>query len=218
MKMKIQDIYTHYQIPENLQLHMYRVTAVGLLVADLIGNSIKLDKKIITIALLLHDVGNIIKFNLGNSTILKSDEVEQLKKVKDAFISKYGDDEHLATIKIVNELNVPTKVVEILENIGSSKVHVTIHSEDWYWKVCSYADFRVAPYGVVSVEERFDDVIQRYKDRAHVLADVEKTLEKRDNCLILEKQIQAESMSPLSEINDAKITHLLRELREFNIA
>ncbi len=215
--MKIKDIYIKYQIPENLQLHMYRVAAVGLLVLDLLDKNIKLDKNIITTTLLLHDVGNIVKFNFENNNLLKDDEIEHLKQVRDGFISKYGNEEHLATLNIVNELKVPAKVIEILENTGSSKIDLTIQSDDWYKKVCSYADFRIAPYGIVSVEERFDDVIKRYEGRDHVLADVEKTIEKKNYCLGLEKQIQEKSLTSLSLIDDSKIKHLIEELKEYNI-
>ena len=215
--MEIKDIYNQYKIPENLRLHMYRVAAVGLLVADLLGDNVLLDKDIIKKTLLLHDIGNIVKFNFENNTLLKEGEVEYFKKVRDEFISKYGAEEHVVTLNIVKELNVPAKVIEILENTGSSKIHLTIKSDDWYKKVCSYADFRVAPYGVVSVEERFDDVIKRYQGREHVLADIEKTIEKKNNCLILEEQIQQRSVSPLSIINDEKIEGLIEELKEYNI-
>ncbi len=215
--MKTADIYTKYQIPENLQLHMYRVAAVGLVVADFIGDSVKLDKDIVTTTLLLHDVGNIIKFNLEHNSLLADEEIARLKQIKEEFILKYGNEEHEATLKIVNELNVPAKVIDILENTGSSKIHLTIDSDDWYRKVCSYADFRVAPYGVVSVEERFADVIKRYEGRDHVLADIEKTIQKKNNCLILESQIQKKSKSPLSTIDNEKIEALIEELKAYNI-
>lgn len=214
--MKISEIYNQYQIPKNLQEHMYRVAAVGMTVTDFIKDSVPLDKDIITTTLLLHDMANIIKFSFDGKVSTEED-VEHLKKVQQDFISKYGNEEHIATQTIARELHVPEKVINILQNTGSSKIHITTESTDWYRKVCSYADFRVAPYGIVTVNERFDDVVKRYEGREHVLSDIQKTEEKRNNCLILEKQIQEKSVFPLEEITDTKIESVLKKLFDYEI-
>ncbi|MFA6514752.1 MAG: hypothetical protein WCT42_00605 [Candidatus Paceibacterota bacterium] len=214
--MKIKDIYNKYQIPEHLRQHMYRVTAVGLLVNDFLSDFVKLDKNILSTAMLLHDIGNIIKFDL-NSDLLKKENIENLEKIKNDFILKYGDDEHIATLSIVKEIKVNQKVIDILDNIGSSKIQSTIDSDDWYKKVCSYSDFRVAPYGVTSIEERFNDVIKRYKGLGHILGDVEKTEQKKIDALTLESQIQEKCSSSLDLINDLKIKNIVEMLEEYEI-
>ncbi len=214
--MKISEVYSQYQIPKNLQEHMYRVAAVGMTVTDFIKDSVPLNKDIVTKTLLLHDMANIIKFSFDGKVSTEED-AEYLKKVQHDFISKYGSEEHVATQTIAKELHSSEKVIDILENTGSSKIHTTIESDDWYRKICSYADFRVAPYGIVTVNERFDDVLKRYEGREHVLADIQKTEEKRNNCLILEKQIQEKSPYPLDEITDAKIESVLTELFDYEM-
>ena len=73
-------------------------------------------------------------------------------------------------MQIARELDVSGESIYILENSGSSKVGEIVEGDNWYRKVCAYSDFRVAPYGVVSVDERFDDVVKRYKGRNHPLA------------------------------------------------
>ena len=60
--MKISEIYQKYQIPPHLQLHMYRVSAVAWTICDNFDE--ELDKIKIVAADLLHDMGNIIKFDL----------------------------------------------------------------------------------------------------------------------------------------------------------
>ncbi len=214
--MKIFEIYNKYQVPKNLQEHMYRVAAVGMTVAEFIKDSVLLDIDIVAKTLLLHDMANIIKFSFDGKVTTEED-VEYLKQVQQDFIQKYGDEEHIATFAIAKELGVPKKVVDILNNTGSSKIHLTIESDDWYRKVCSYADFRVAPYGIVTVNERFDDVIKRYEGRVHVLSDIQKTEEKRKNCLILETQIQEKSAYPLDDITNEKIELLLKELPDYEL-
>lgn len=214
--MKINEIYNKYHIVENLQNHMYRVAAVGSLIVDYLGSNIKLDKDIVIKTLLLHDLGNILKFDF-NSDLLNKEDVENLKKTREEFILKYGDNEHSVTQNIIREIGVSDKILEILENTGSSKVYSVVDSDNWYFKICSYADFRVAPYGVVSIDERFDDVVKRYKGRDHILSDIKNTEHKRMGCLALEKQIQEKCKIPLLEINNSIIEPIVYKLLEYEI-
>ncbi len=213
--MKISEIYDRYNIQANLQLHMYRVAAVGQSLVAGLDKEIVLDKNVVTTVLLLHDMGNIIKFDLKPGNIFTAGEIEYWKKIQQETIVKYGSDEHEVTLMICKEIGVSPQILDILKNIGSSKIDPTLESSDWYQKICSYADFRVAPYGVVSVTERFDDVLKRYKDRDHVLADQKKTEEKKRLALLLESQIQKRVVASLSLIDDKKIMPLLHELPDF---
>jgi len=214
--MKINEIYTQYHIVKNLQNHMYRVASVGSLVIDFLDESIKLDKDIVIRTLLLHDLGNILKFDF-NSNLLNKGDVEKIKKIREEFILKYGNDEHSVTQNIVRKIGVEDKILEILENTGSSKVYSVIDSDNWYFKICSYADFRVAPYGVVSIDERFDDVVKRYEGRDHVLSDIKNTEHKRLGCLALEKQIQDKCSLNLLDISDSSIENIMKELKKYVI-
>lgn len=59
----IHGIYERFRIPGNLQMHMFRVAGVG----ELISNNWKgldISKEDIVAALLIHDIGNIVKFNM----------------------------------------------------------------------------------------------------------------------------------------------------------
>jgi hypothetical protein len=215
--MKISEIYKKYDIPENLQQHMYRVAAVGFLVAGYLEKTIELDKDIIVTELLLHDMGNIIKYDFGKSIVFSPEETARLKKVRTDFITKYGEEEHVATIKIAQELGVPEKVLEIMSMSGSSNLQSALESSDWYRKVCSYADFRVGPHGIVSVVERFDDILKRYEGRNHTLSDKDRTLKKKQNAILLEKQIQDLISISLLDINDKLIEPIVRGFYNYEI-
>ncbi len=215
--MKISEVYKKYNIPENLQEHMYKAAAVGFIVAGLLEKKIELDVDIIVTELLLHDMGNIIKFDFGPHIEFSKEETEKLKKVKADFIEKYGSEEHVATSKIAEELGVDIRVQELLEDSGSSKLMAAIDSTDWYAKICTYADLRVAPYGIVSVEERFADIIKRYKGRDHALSDLEKTEKKKELGLILEQQIQEQAPTSLSLINEAMIAPTVKGFRNYTL-
>lgn len=215
--MKISEIYSKYQIPEILQNHMYRVAAIGRLVTESLTSQVDLDIDIVTKELLLHDMGNILKIPVKGNNLFTEQEQIRLVKVQEEFAGKYGKEEHIATFTIAKELRVPEKVIYILENTGSSKLHLTVESNDWYLKVCSYADFRVSPKEIVTITERFDEIIQRYSGREHVLADIEKTEKKKQLALVLEKQIQEKSKIPLNEINSEQVFAVAEGLKDYEI-
>ena len=215
--MKISEIYSKYKIPNILQNHMYRVAAIGRVIVESLKPSVDLDIDIVTKELLLHDMGNILKIPVKGNVLFTEEEQIDLIKIQEEFSQKYGNEEHVATLTIAKELGVPEKVIYILENTGSSKLHLTVESDDWYLKVCSYADFRVSPKEIVTITERFDEVIKRYAGREHVLADVEKTEKKKQLALVLEKQIQEKSQISLNQINSDQILADVESLRNYEI-
>jgi hypothetical protein len=73
--MKILDIYKDYQIPDNLQLHQLRVAGVAKLTFDN-WLSEKPDINLITSVCLLHDMGNIIKFDFEKFPQLVEGDIE----------------------------------------------------------------------------------------------------------------------------------------------
>lgn len=214
--MKTSEIYSKYQIPSVLRNHMYRVAAVARILVQSLKPEVRLDIDLVTKAMLLHDMGNVIKSPVANNVLYTEEERIDLRKVEE-FIKSYGDNEHTVTMAIARELNVPEKVLYILENIGSSRLHLTVDLNDWYIKLCSYSDFRVAPTGIVSVEERFDEVIRRYAGSQHALADVEKTEKKKQLALVLEKQIQEVCNISLNEIDIEKVEEVAKELEGYEI-
>lgn len=215
--MKISEIYKKYQIPEILQNHMYKVAAVGVLIVKSLEKNIEFDINIVIKELLLHDMGNILKIPVKGNSFFSEKEQGLLIKIQEDFSQKFGKEEHGATLKIAKEIGISEDIIYILENTGSSKLSSTIDSNNWYLKVCSYADFRVSPKNIVSITERFDEIIQRYSGGDHILANIEKTEHKKHLALVLEKQIQDKSKNLLSEINDDKVAPIVEMLKDFEI-
>lgn len=214
--MKTSEIYSKYMIPTILRNHMYRVTAIARILVESLKSEVALDIDLVTKAMLLHDMGNIIKSPAANDVLYTEEEIKELRKVEE-LIKRYGNNEHTVTMTIARELHVPEKVLYILEHIGSSRLHLTVDLDDWYIKLCSYSDFRVAPTGVVSVEERFDEVVRRYAGSQHALADVEKTEKKKQLALVLEKQIQKVCNISLDKIDIEKVEKIAKELEDYYV-
>ena len=88
--MTISQIYNKYSIPINLKKHMLRVAAVGKIICDN-TKDIKINKNLIIKTLLLHDIGNILKFDFSKTNLLDPQDkkrVKQLRKTQQLFLEK----------------------------------------------------------------------------------------------------------------------------------
>ncbi len=157
--MIISDIYKTYTIPPHLQLHQLRVAAVGKLVAEVHHA----DEHTVVSACLLHDMGNIIKFKLDRfPEFLEPEGYEYWKKVQADFMQKYGTDEHLATLMICDELGVSDAVLGCIRAVGMTKAHANIATGTREEQITNYADLRIGPKGLISIQERLADGKVRY--------------------------------------------------------
>jgi hypothetical protein len=162
--MEITEIYSKYQIPPNLQEHMFRVAGLARLIANS-WKGPKIDVDVISDACLLHDLGNIIKFDFENFPELLGTEQKNIahwKDVKKGMQSKYGLDEDVATVRMIEELEVRPEVKYIVENWGFKNFKRIDESENIEWKICVYADHRVSPNGIVTLEENLENKRKRY--------------------------------------------------------
>lgn len=151
--------------------------------------------------------------------LLDEDErdLSHWESIKQEMIAKYGPDEHIATQRMAEKYTDNHRVLWLLSNMGSSNLHKTLKLDDWELKVVSYADFRVGPHGFLSVEERFADIIDRYKGRDHELSKIEKTLQKKMYCLQLEKQIQEKLSANVRELPKDDLESQLGALAKFEV-
>jgi len=205
--MTIADVYSRYQIMPSLQQHMYRVTAVSLMVSSHLKKS--LDPVMVMKACLLHDMGNILKFNFDLfPEFLEPEGKEYWQHVKDMMEKKYGPDEHEATLKIVKELAMSDRIYELVDIFSFSKAKEIFESGDIERMICSYSDMRVAPHGVVSLVDRLADGRKRFKvnkqryDREELFAEMTGYLGKIEVHLfsqsdIVPEKITNESVEPL---------------------
>lgn len=212
--MKISEVYEKYEVPPNLQQHMIRVASVGAWIADH-WSTHDLNKVPIVQALLLHDMGNIIKFDFSLPHLLgeESKNVEHWKAVQQRFKEKYGD-EHVATSEIAKEVGLSPLGFEYLKAVGSSHLKDAVRIGDFNKKICCYSDFRVDPFGIVMVNKRFDDIVARYRGRDHELGNIEETERRRGYCLELEKQLQEYVKEDLQKLDNEMLSSYYQEVTE----
>ncbi len=192
---RITDIYRRYNILENIQQHQFRVAGVAMLICEMLqkekGDALSLNRKEIVTACLLHDMGNILKIPLENTLFPETLEPKGLRywqEIKREFSEKYGSTDHEATMTIVRELSVPKRVIELVDSIGFVQAPENARSDNLDQKICMYADMRVDPWGVVSLEERLADARRRYHGERSLVPQSQ-VVDFEEALRVIEKQI-----------------------------
>lgn len=165
----VERIYDRFQVIGNLRLHMRRVAAVGELIVDSWLLEPWPDREDIVAALLLHDLGNIVKFNFENTSLWDGygrDEVAGWRDIRDSIVRRYSSStDHDVTVAMLKELGANGRVRFLVSNMLLENIESVLQSGDMELKVCTYADQRVSPRGVTSIAERFRDLRSRYGHR-----------------------------------------------------
>lgn len=197
-----------------LQLHQYRVAGVGKLICDSLV--VPVGTTNIIKSLLLHDMGNIIKFKLGVfPEFCEPEGIEYWEGVKSDFVNKYGNNEHEATYKIAREIKVDDKVLELIRAIGFSKAVDNLKSGDIEKMIVAYADQRVLPYRIGSLQDRFEDGHKRfYLKTTRSNSDFESGVEALQK---IEKLIFSKSNIEPEDINDESVGSIIDSFKEFKI-
>ncbi len=183
--MTISEVYDRYQIMPSLQSHMLRVAGVAKIICDHLHSPI--DTENVILASLLHDMGNILKFDLLKyPDFLEPEGLEFWQKVKANYLERYGSDEYAATQKIVAELPVSGRVRDLVAAVGFDNLEADLVSGDVAKMICEYSDNRVTPTGVTSLEDRLQDLEIRYGSRYSSPEDVQK----RQHFQILARELE----------------------------
>jgi len=218
--MHIFDIYNKYNIMPSLQTHMLRVAGVASFICENFNEKELINTNNIIFACLLHDMGNIIKFDLSLFPhFVKSEGFDYWKNVQDEFINKYGTDEHIATYMIVKELGVSKQILKLVQSIGFSNSKNNYYTDDFNCKICAYSDFRVTPYGVDTLENRLKDGKIRFIKNK--MKTYNPKLDKFDEFVIyikkMENQIFKKTVISPDFITVNKIKPLISNLSKFGI-
>jgi len=167
--MTIQEVYRQFGTPKNLQQHMLTVTGLICSIQEhWAGEQIHWNHLII--AGLLHDLGNVIKFDLDKFPTLLGDELPKIDYWRDEqkrLIEKYSNDDHVATGKMLDELGIDDEVKEAIQTKSFGNIRQTAKSEDWLPKILQYCDLRTAPSGLMTLDERAGDLKERYDKYAN---------------------------------------------------
>ncbi len=210
---KITDIYAEYKIMPPLQMHMLRVGAVAKLICDNFPEPLPAHD--IVSAALLHDMGNIIKFKLDVfPQFLEPLGLAYWENVKEEYVQKYGEDEHEATKQIAEELQVSDEVKHFIHAVSFLGAPLAAASNNFGEKIVEYGDSRVTPFGVHTLEERLQDLRERYAYRG---GDTPERLAYEKAVRDMETQIFAKCRIQPEHITDLVVAPIIEELKNFVI-
>lgn len=202
--MKVAEIYRKFGVSPNLQEHMERVFGVVSLIEKHWKGAEIVDWNLTKKMALVHDIGNVVKFDFINHPEFLGDEqinIEYWKKVQAEMIAKYGSDDNEATKKILTELGIDSKVVEDVYNKRFVNSVHTSRSSNLSLKILYYGDLRALPLGIGTLEERIDEIRERYANYAS-RSDFE---DLATACREIEKEIQEKINFSVDEINNESV-------------
>ena len=212
--MKISEVYEKYKIAPWLAEHMFRVTAVAVTIFEALGE--KEGREDLICAGLFHDLGNVLKFHFDKLQLANDEDVEKWETVKKEFIEKYGSSAHHATIKILEEMGVKKSIIDTIDGMSFTKSVEIAEGDNILLKILTYADMRVVPTGIGSLDERISDMYKRYTDKHP--KDSEKTKRGVEGMHILEKQLFSGLSIKPTEITEESVADNISLLRDFDIS
>lgn len=202
--MTIAAVYKKFGVPPNLQEHMLRVWAVVDFLEKHWKGGTRVDWVVVKQASLLHDLGNMVKFDFDKHPEFLGDEAKNIdfwRRVKNEVVAKYGNDDHEATRQMLQEISIePETIAIILSKSFGNSVKIA-ESNDWSLKILYYADLLTLPFGIGTLEERIADVRNRMEKYTQRL-DFEDLV---SACRQIEAEIQENLDVPVSEITNDTI-------------
>ena len=205
--MTIKDLYDRYEIMPQLATHMLRTAGIAKIITDGWEDK-KLAKTCVT-ACLLHDMGNMAKFDLTRPLVPITD-IDMWRERQQTFWQKYGHEAHAATYAILEELGMQEYSGYLKEEAEVYETRMGIpdfasHSRSAM--LVLYADLRVDPTGVVSMVARIDDLVRRYSSPR-----VESTWG-----IVLENYIQSLAKVDVAHITESDVIPFFDELLTYTL-
>ncbi|MSU73641.1 HD domain-containing protein [Candidatus Kaiserbacteria bacterium] len=224
------EIYAAYTIMPSLQMHQLRVAAVGKLICEdfsskggsASGGKKPVNERDIILACLFHDMGNILKFDLTKFPEFTAPEgVEYWESVKAECGEKYGTNQHVATEKIAREIGLSESVIAYMKAVDFTKLDETLKEGIMETLICEYADMRVAPHGIVGMEQRLRDGRERYLVHGTAKEWMADSAERFETLVEaargIEKIVLGDASIVPEDINDAAAAPLIEELWEYEV-
>ncbi|MCB9801931.1 MAG: hypothetical protein H6774_02485 [Pseudomonadales bacterium] len=166
----------------------------------------EVDQQAVITTCLIHDVANILKFDLEASLDPLDPAERDLARwtsVQNHYRETYGDNEHEAVLKIAAEYRFSEEVQTLLGLLPGWAEDSISPADPLFIEMmlCVYADGRVMPQGVAPVAERFDDLLDRYQGKDHILANAEYIEAGRDRAVRYEHALQALTTTDITLID-----------------
>src|SRR5690606_11427281 len=98
-------------------------------------------------------------------------------------------DAHQATLIMAKKIISDPLVLKLINSMDATNL-VKTFNQSWEEKICEYADLRVTPFGITSLENRLNDIHQRYKQHSQAWADEQLLTKNKSFGQKIEQQLQ----------------------------
>jgi len=201
--MTLSEIYKKFAQPPMLQKHQLRVASVGYTILK----ELNLEEDDVIRALLVHDLGNVIRirFDLFNNGDYGELGVEYFKNKQKEYLLRYGNVDHVVTVKMLQEINAHENIIRMVELVNWENIEVAVDSDNIILKILNYSDMRVGPFGILPAVVRIDEVNKRKASWPEYRIIREKIAE-------LERQVFKNMNIVPEDINDTSVVDIITKL------
>jgi hypothetical protein len=158
---------------------------------------------------LFHDMGNLIKFNFTNPSLLEGEDPQYWHKIQQDFIRQYGSQVHLATLTICQQIGLRPSVIQTIRLANWDDTPQLIATGNISVMILLYADMRVSPFGITSYQHRIADLQQRSPSNHHH--------QRLQYAQKLEQLLQSHTNTLLTSISDAGYDTFSRNITSYQI-
>ncbi len=160
--MTVRQVYQEYQTPQTLQEHMLRVASL----ANILTNSwigISLNKDAIVKACAIHDIAKPITFDLAKQAQygMSESDIEKLRQFQIEIKTKYGEQEHQATIGICKTVGCDETTVRLVDNLEWKYIPRLLKENDLASLIPIYCDMRIGPKSILPLKVRLEEIKNR---------------------------------------------------------
>lgn len=160
--MRISQLYDEYMVPKNLQEHMLRVGALAKIITENWKGE-EVDKKAIVQACVFHDIAKPMTFDLAKQAQfgMTPEDIKKLGVLQEHLKSKFGTDEHRATVEICKEIGLGQTSVRLVDNLEWKYIPRLLEQNDFAALIPIYCDMRIGPNGIVTLDKRLNELKMR---------------------------------------------------------
>ena len=216
--MTVSDIYTRYPVTPNLARHMLRVGAVTRLILDHWSGPALEERTMMKIAL-LHDTGNILKFDFeGHPHLLEEEQpnVQRWKALQAEWAARFPD-ENAMTYAIAAECGMHPGEIAMMRDLGYGLMDRIAQEERFERKIVKYADMRAAPFGILPLKDRLEEGNKRYAKHPTISIDHSKTKLLQEAAFDVERQIMVHCTLTPRDITEETVAHVMEALRSYEL-
>lgn len=216
--MTISEIYARYPITPNLARHMLRVGAVTRMIMDHWTGPRLQTETILRIAL-LHDTGNILKFDFDGHPHLLEEEapnVEHWKNLQHEWATRFINEDEM-TYAIATECGLSESEVNMMKHMGYALMDRIAQEKPFERRIVKYADMRAAPFGILPLSERLEEGHRRYLNHPTITIDLSKTQALEQAAFQVERDIMQHCTITPIDITEEAVRPIMETLKSYDI-